>query len=139
MIVLDTDILTFFLRNHPRVLGRVQSANEEIVITVISRIETLRGRFDSLMKAANGDELRRGQQRLDEAERDLARIPRILAINAEAAAELDRLLDNKKLKKIGRADLLIAAITLAHRATLVTRNLKDFRQVPGLSVENWMD
>ena len=28
--------------------------------------------------------------------------------------------------KIGRADLLIAAITLAHQATLVSRNLKDF-------------
>ena len=47
--------------------------------------------------------------------------------------------ENKKLKKIGRADLLIACITLAQRATLVTRNLKDFRQVPGLPVENWLD
>ena len=45
----------------------------------------------------------------------------------------------KKLKKSGRADLLIAAITLANRATLVTRNEKDFRQVPGLQVENWVD
>ena len=40
---------------------------------------------------------------------------------------------------MGRADLLIAAITLANRATLVTRNLKDFRQVPGLQIENWAD
>jgi tRNA(fMet)-specific endonuclease VapC len=46
---------------------------------------------------------------------------------------------NKKLKKIGRPDLLIAAITLAARGTLVTRNLKDFRLVPGLRVENWAD
>ena len=64
---------------------------------------------------------------------------RMLAIDAASADEFDRLRANKKLKKIGRADLLIAAITLANRATLVTRNLKDFRQVPGLKVENWVD
>jgi len=51
----------------------------------------------------------------------------------------DSLRKNKKLKKIGRRDLLIAAISLAERATLVTRNLKDFRHVPGLQVENWAD
>jgi tRNA(fMet)-specific endonuclease VapC len=45
----------------------------------------------------------------------------------------------EKLKKIGRADLLIAAIALANRAILVTRNLKDFRNVAGLPLENWAD
>jgi len=43
------------------------------------------------------------------------------------------------LKKVGRADLLIAAIALAHRATLVTRNVRDFQQIPGLILENWTD
>ena len=63
----------------------------------------------------------------------------ILRIEAQAAAEFDRLRQSRKLRKIGRADLLIAAITLGNRATLVSRNLKDFRQVPGLLVENWAD
>jgi len=36
-------------------------------------------------------------------------------------------------------DLRIAGITLAHDATLLTRNSVDFEQVPGLRVENWLD
>ena len=33
----------------------------------------------------------------------------------------------------------IGCITLAHRATLVTRNYDHFRQIPGLKIENWAD
>ncbi len=35
------------------------------------------------------------------------------------------------------ADLLIACIVLAHNATLVTRNTKDFANIPGLKQGNW--
>jgi tRNA(fMet)-specific endonuclease VapC len=86
-----------------------------------------------------GDELLRAQGLLDLTRQSLASVATVFAIDAEAAREFDRLRENKKLKKIGRADLLIAAITLANRATLVSRNLKDFHQVPGLQVENWVD
>jgi len=139
VIILDTDTLTYFFRNHPRVVERIQRATDEVVITIISRIETIQGRFDSLLKAADGAELLRGQQRLDEAERDLGRIPRILPINAAASAEFDRLLGIKGLRRIGRADLLIAGLCLANKATLVTRNWKHFQKVPGLQMENWID
>jgi tRNA(fMet)-specific endonuclease VapC len=138
MIVLDTDTLTLFLRNVPAVLQRRREAQDEVAITIISRIETLQGRFATLLKAADGTELRRGQQRLDQAEEDLRPFP-VLPITDAAAAEFDRLRQNKKLRKIGRGDLLIAAVVLANRARLVSRNLKDFRQVPGLQVENWAD
>jgi tRNA(fMet)-specific endonuclease VapC len=39
--------------------------------------------------------------------------------------------------RIGTMDLKIAAIVLARNATLLTRNLSDFRKVPGLKVEDW--
>jgi len=39
---------------------------------------------------------------------------------------------------IGPHDTLIAATALAHQATLVTSNTKEFRRVQGLAVEDWL-
>lgn len=36
-------------------------------------------------------------------------------------------------------DLLIAATALAHKLTLVTHNVKHFRPVPGLRVQDWTE
>jgi tRNA(fMet)-specific endonuclease VapC len=63
----------------------------------------------------------------------------IVPLDATAADQFDNLRLNKRLKNIGRADSLAAAITLAQEATLATRIVKHFRQVPGLEVENWTD
>jgi tRNA(fMet)-specific endonuclease VapC len=38
---------------------------------------------------------------------------------------------------IGTEDVWIAATALEHRLTVVTRNLKHFRRVPGLVSESW--
>jgi tRNA(fMet)-specific endonuclease VapC len=138
MFVLDTDTLTLLLHGHQPVSDRVNQASSSVVLTVVTRIEVLQGRFASVLKAADGEQLLRAQQRLAETDADLQRLT-ILPIDVTAAVEFDRLREDKKLKKIGRADLLIACIALAQRATLVTRNLKHFRQVPDLQVENWAD
>jgi len=140
MYVLDTDTLTHLFAEHPRVLARRDTVpSSEIAITVVTRIEVLQGRFDFLLKAATGEELLRAQLWLEKTIQSLAQVETVIPVDPAAAAEFDRLRQNKKLKKIGRGDLLIAAITLANRAKLVTRNLKDFRQVPGLQIESWVD
>lgn len=43
----------------------------------------------------------------------------------------------RKRMKIGPNDLLIASIAAANNATLITANVHEFTQVPGLRVENW--
>ncbi len=138
MILLDTDTLTLYFKRHPRVVEKVRTAEEVPATSIVTRIEVLQGRFQSVLKAANADQLLAAQERLEVAEDELAKFT-IVPFNAVATAEFDRLRQNKKLKNIGRKDLLIAAIGLAYRATLVTRNLRDFRQVRGLRLENWAD
>ena len=59
----------------------------------------------------------------------------VLTFDEQAAVTLQRL--RRARIRIGTMDLKIAAITLSHDATLLSRNLADFRQVPSLQVENW--
>jgi tRNA(fMet)-specific endonuclease VapC len=138
MNLLDSDTLTLFAAGHPRVVERVLAATDTVATTVISRIEILRGRFDFVMKAADGQQLQRAQRWLDRSDADLRKLV-IVPIDEGAASQFDHLRIHKQLRKIGRADLLIACIAVAKGATLVSRNLKDFRLVPNLRVENWAD
>lgn len=136
MVLLDTDILSLLTRGHPLVTARAEDATDAIGITIITRIEILRARFDFLLKAADGDQLQRAQHWLSRTDSDLAKLP-IAMVDADAATAFDRLRRQPGLRRIGRADLLIASIALARQATLVTRNVKHFRQIPNLKLENW--
>lgn len=137
MILLDTDTFSLLSRGHARIRARIEAAADEVAITIVTRVE-LQGRMAFLMRAADAEQVLRAQQWLQRTEEDLAELP-IIPFDAAAAAEFDRLLGRRGLRRIGRGDLLIASIALAHRATLVTRNLRDFQRVPGLQVENWAD
>jgi len=57
---------------------------------------------------------------------------------AEAAARIRTVLETQG-KPIGPMDVLIAGTALAHGATLVTRNTREFERVEGLELENWYD
>jgi tRNA(fMet)-specific endonuclease VapC len=139
MYVLDTDTLSRLHAGDARLQHRLDQIDPaELAITVVTRIEILNGRFDFLLKAQDGAHLLRAAAWLARSEELLRQIA-VLPIDDPAADRFDQLLRNRKLKKIGRADLLIAAIALAQHGTLVTRNVRHFRQIPGLQVENWID
>jgi len=137
--ILDTDTLTYLHEGHPRVVQHLQQLGDpDVATTIITRIELLRGCYDYLLKAATGSELLKAQQLLARTE-SLLGLLQTLPFNQDAAVRFDQLRTTKGLGKIGRADLLIASITFAHQATLVTRNVRHFRVIPGLRVVNWID
>jgi tRNA(fMet)-specific endonuclease VapC len=138
MILLDTDTFSLLSTGHPNVVARRAAATDEVAITIVTRVEALEGRFSFLMRAADGEQLLRAQQWLQQTEVNLAAFVTV-PFDAAAAAQFDRLRGTRGMKKIGRGDLMIASIALANQATLVTRNRKDFQKVPGLQIENWAD
>jgi tRNA(fMet)-specific endonuclease VapC len=139
MHLLDTDTITHLYAGQPNVVANLQACDDPFVgITIVTKIELLRGRIEFILKAATGAELLRAQQLFTHTEELLSQTF-VLPFNEAAAVQFDALRTTKPYRKIGRADLLIASLALAHRATLVTRNLRHFRQIQGLTVINWVD
>ena len=139
MILFDTDTITHFSHGNANVRRKIDAAGEEVLaVAVITRNEALRGRADSLLKAATEDELRKAAERFHQTEELLAGFV-VVGFDDTSIAHFGRLLKQKNLKKMGRGDMLIACIALAHDVLLVTRNTKDYKGVAGLRVENWVD
>lgn len=86
--------------------------------------------------AANGEFRKENEAALD----DLLGLFELEDLPCDAAkdfAEIKTLLLSKG-KPIGPYDMLIASHARHIAATVVTNNEREFRRVPGLSVENWL-
>jgi tRNA(fMet)-specific endonuclease VapC len=70
MTILDSDIVTLYSYGNENVLRHVDAVPEEepLAITVITRMEVLKGRTDSVLKAADEKELRAAAERLQKTE-----------------------------------------------------------------------
>ena len=136
LFILDTDILTLFQRNHPTVIAHVHSHGpRELAITVLSVEEQLSGWYTAARKAKQPEELARAYRELAKS----VRFPSCLQIVEYEVQAMHLYEEFRKQKiKISRMDLRIAATVLQQPdATLVTRNTRDFKQVPGLRIEDW--
>ena len=141
MLVLDSDTYTHLLHKHPKVVERMEYAviqREVVGIAIITKIEILQGRMAAMLKADTHQGFLNAQQKLIASEERLQEM-RVVVLDESALQVFDQLLRVRGLQKIGRADLLIASISLANDATLVTRNQKHFRGVPKLKLANWVD
>jgi tRNA(fMet)-specific endonuclease VapC len=140
MIILDTDHLSELQRDDSKrrvkLVQRLDRRGERTVATtIISVEEALRGRLATIHSRPAGS-----QQVIPYMELlDLLTFCAEWLILPFDPTSADRFQQLRTARvRIGTMDLKIASIALVHGATLLSANLRDFRQVPGLAVEDWL-
>ena len=138
MVILDTDHLTVIQRqSHPTfsfLTARLRHIPPDDVGTTIYKEEQMRGWLAVIGYAKKIEQEIAGYRRLHALFSFFAQIP-VLNFDESAAARFQQL---KRLRiRLGSMDLKIAAIALSRNATLLSRNLSDFRRIQGLKIEDW--
>jgi len=130
-VMLDTNICIYIIKQRPQsVLQRFNSFPvRDIGISIITLAELQYGAARSGQPRKNRDALEQFISALDVAVFDRP---------ASEAYGRTRATLEKKGRPIGAMDLLIAAHALSLGVRLVTNNEREFKQVPGLKVENWV-
>ncbi|HEY6991313.1 MAG TPA: type II toxin-antitoxin system VapC family toxin [Bryobacteraceae bacterium] len=131
LFMLDTNTASYVIKgNAPAIDARLRKLDVmQVCISAITRAE-----------------LRFGVRRLSSATRLSAEVERFLSgvhtlawdeVAADQFAEVRADLERAGTP-IGSMDTMIAAHAKAINAVLVTNNLKHFRRVKGLAIENWI-
>ena len=135
--VLDTDIRVLFQEGHPVVCQRVLAHGiDKLATPVITVEEQLSGWYTLLRRAKSPQQLARAYQRLADNVQLLSRF-QIFSFTEPSIARFEQLTTLKLGVK--HMDLRIAAITLEHGGTLVTRNAVDFESISDLTIEDWSE
>ena len=139
MVILDTDHMSVLERREQPGVGNLRARLAEglpleVVTTVISYEEQMRGWMAYLARAHSLAQQITAYGRLLSHLDNYRQIP-VLGFDEAAATVFQRL--RRARIRIGTMDLKIASIVLSRDATLLSRNLGDFRQVPNLHVEDW--
>jgi len=138
MYLFDTDHITLLDRGGEegeRLRVRLTSVPPaEAVASVVSYEEQMRGWLAYIAQLRAVDRQVVGYQRLTQMLEFYCATP-LLPFDAHAAEQFRRLW--RARLRIGTMDVKIAAIALAHNATLLSRNLVDFGKIPTLRVEDW--
>ncbi|MEW6683474.1 MAG: type II toxin-antitoxin system VapC family toxin [Nitrospirota bacterium] len=129
MILLDTNILVAYLNGSPGVAQRLVDHLGDIAVPALVAAELYYGASASARAVEN----------LDKLERLFRSLP-IVTFDLDAARTFGALKAalRQRGRPTGETDAWIAAIALAHDATLVTHNTKDFAQIPGLRLADWL-
>jgi tRNA(fMet)-specific endonuclease VapC len=129
MFLLDTNTVIYFFKGLGNVTARLLEVRPaDVAISSITLFELHVGIQKSGSPSARLEQL----SHFASFTRVIDFSPREAAAAAELRATLERL-----GRPIGPLDNLLAGTALAHQATFVTRNLKEFSRVRGLEVVSW--
>ena len=135
LYIFDTDTLTLFGRLHPAVVRNVMfHLADEIRVTAVTVEEQVGGWYSAIRIARTPQQVEAAYLRFTESVRELSGWD-ALPFSVAAVQRFQDLLRRKL--NVGGNDLRIGAIALEFGATVVTRNLRDFRRIPGVQCEDW--
>ena len=129
--MLDTDMLSEFFRNNPKVVLKVDEHLKEfgfISLSIITYYEILNG---LLYKDAKKQLIRFNEFV------ELNTIIPLTLPSAKIAANIKANL-RKKGNEIGHTDTLIAGIAISNNLQLITNNTTHFRRIKELDIANWI-
>ncbi len=138
-VILDTNHYRELVHNTPlgeRLKLRLSDADADAFTTVVTAQEVSQGWTAEINRRAAGRDQVRAYRQFLIALKAFEQIT-LLPFD-ETAAEVFHRLQELRLRA-GTMDLKIAGIALSHAALLLSRNLADFQNIPGLRVENWLD
>jgi tRNA(fMet)-specific endonuclease VapC len=133
--ILDTDHVSLHERGHFPLRAKLASLpSDAIGVSVITVEEMLRGRLAVLARRTAGDAQVRAYAKFMETVEFFSRIP-VLPFDLRCEQKFQELRATRI--RIGSRALRIAATSLVYHVVLVTRNRRDFEQVPGIVIEDW--
>jgi tRNA(fMet)-specific endonuclease VapC len=136
--VIDTDHATFLENSDSACLKRLAEIDPTVIaLTAVTVEERVQGWMNSIRQASapkQAMKLSWAYKGLRSTVQYLAKF-QIVDWTQEAS---DQFLEMRQQGvRIGTQDLRIASIALSLKAIVVTRNRRDFSQVPGLVIEDW--
>ena len=124
--LIDTDLVIDHLANIPaanKLLDKL--APEGIAISIITYMEAYQG----VVRSPN---VKAARAKLQTFRRSVPVLPFSLSVAKRCAILREQLQHEQKRVKSRALDLMNAAIALEHDLTLVTRNVEDYHDIPGL-------
>jgi tRNA(fMet)-specific endonuclease VapC len=139
VFLLDTDHITILEDQVQPQFGRLRQRMAhhpatDFFFPVVSFHEQVVGAHAYLNRARTPNDLVDGYRILEKIRRFFAGT-QVLQFEAADATTLTQLRTQRI--RIGQMDLRIASMALTRQMTVLTRNLRDYRQVPGLNAEDW--